>query len=236
MASRFWPNGGAVGKRIRLDKVDGDEYQVIGVAEVSKYNDYQEAPMPFLYVPMGSDDYGELALAVGTKGDPAALATVVRRTLLEVNRNIPVLGILTWRDQIREALYQQRMTARLIVALGGLGLLLAAVGIYGLMAFLVARRTQEIGIRVALGAQRSAILRLVMRHALGLTAVGLAVGILGSIAATRALSSFLFGVAPTDALVFVGAITVLLAVTVAATLMPAIRAIRVDPMVALHYE
>jgi putative ABC transport system permease protein len=236
MARRFWPNGDAVGKRIRLDKVDGDEYQVIGVAEVSKYNDYQEAPMPFLYVPMGSDDYGELALAVGTKGDPGALAMTVRRTLLDVNRNIPVLGILTWRDQIREALYEQRMTARLIVALGGLGLLLAAVGIYGLMAFLVTRRTQEIGIRLALGAQRSAILRLVMRHALGLTGVGLAAGILGSIAATRALSSFLFGVAPTDALVFVGAITVLLAVTVAATLMPAIRAIRVDPMVALHYE
>jgi ABC-type antimicrobial peptide transport system permease subunit len=160
----------------------------------------------------------------------------VRRTLLDVNRNIPVLGMLTWRDQIREALYEERMTARLIVTLGGLGLLLAAVGIYGLMAFLVARRTQEIGIRLALGAQRSAILRLVMRHALELTAFGLAVGILGSVAATRALSSFLFGVTPTDVLVFVGAITVLLVVTVAATLMPAMRAIRVDPMVALRYE
>lgn len=236
MANRFWPNGDAVGKRIRLDKVDGAEYQVIGVAEVSKYNDYQEAPMPLLYVPMGSDDYSELALAVGTKGDPGALAMTVRRILLDVNRNVPVLGMLTWRDQIREALYEQRMTARLIVALGGLGLLLAAVGIYGLMAFLVARRTQEIGIRLALGAQRSAILRLVMRHALGLTAAGLVAGILGSIATTRALSSFLFGVAPTDVLVFVGAISVLLVVTAVATLVPALRAIRVDPLVALRYE
>jgi putative ABC transport system permease protein len=236
MASRFWPNGDAVGKSIRLDKLDGDEYQVIGVAEVSKYNDYQEDPMPFLYVPMQSDDYGELALGVSTGIDPGTLAMTVRRTLRDINREVPILGMLTWRDQIREALYEQRMTARLIVALGGLGLLLAAVGIYGLMAFLVARRTQEIGIRLALGAQRSAILRLVMRHALGLTAVGLAAGILGSIAATRALRSFLFGVAPTDVLVFVGAITVLLVVTFAATLVPAMRAIRVDPMVALRYE
>ncbi|MBZ5704671.1 MAG: ABC transporter permease [Acidobacteriia bacterium] len=236
MARRFWPNGDAVGKRIRLDKLDGAEYQVIGVAEVSKYNDYQEDPMPFLYVPMESDDYSELALAVSTGIDPGTLAMTVRRTLRDINREVPILGMLTWRDQIREALYEQRMTARLIVALGGLGLLLAAVGIYGLMAFLVARRTQEIGIRLALGAQRSAILRLVMRHALGLTAVGLAAGILGSIAATRALRSFLFGVAPTDVLVFVGAITVLVVVTFAATLVPAMRAIRVDPMVALRYE
>ncbi|MBZ5719244.1 MAG: ABC transporter permease [Acidobacteriia bacterium] len=236
MASRFWPNGDAVGKRFRLDKADGDEYQVVGVAEDSKYNDYQEAPIPLLYLPMGSDDYGELALAVGTRNDPGALAATVRRILREVNRNIPVLGILTWRDQIREALYEERMTARLIVALGGLGLLLAAAGIYGLMAFLVARRTQEIGIRVALGAPRNAILRLVVRHAFGLTAVGLAAGILGSVAATRALRSFLFGVAPTDVLVFAGAIAVLLVVTLAATLVPAMRAIRVDPMVALHYE
>lgn len=236
MARRFWPNGDAVGKRIRLDKLDGDEYEVIGVAENSKYNDYQEAPMPFLYVPMGGDDYGELALAVGARVDPGVLAMTARRTLLDLNRNVPVLGVLTWRDQIREALYEERMTARLIVALGSLGLLLAAVGIYGLMAFLVTRRTQEIGIRVALGAQRSAILRLVMQHALTLAGIGLAAGILGSIAAARALRSFLFGVAPTDVLVFVGAITVLLVVTLAATLMPAVRAVRVDPMLALRYE
>jgi predicted permease len=236
MANRFWPDGAAVGKRFRSDKLNGDEYEVVGVAEDSKYNDYQEAPMPLLYVPMTEDDYGELALAITTRSDPGSLSATVRRTLLEVNRNVPVLGILTWRDQIREALYEERMTARLIVTLGGLGLLLAAVGMYGLMAFLVTRRTQEIGIRVALGAQRSAILRLVMGHALGLTGVGLAIGILGSVAATRALRSFLFGVAPTDILVFAGAIAVLLMVTLAATLVPAMRAVRVDPMVALHYE
>ena len=236
MARRFWPDGAVVGKRIRLDKVDGDEYEVIGIAEDSVYNDYQEAPMPFLYVPMRADDYSELALAVSTRTDPRALTTAVRRTLLDINRDVPILGLLTWREQIREALYEERMITRLIVALGGLGLLLAAVGIYGLMAFLVARRTPEIGIRLALGAQRRAILHLVMRNALSLTGAGLAVGILGSIAATRALRSLLFGVSPTDALVFVAATSVLLLVTFAATLMPAIRAMRVDPMVALRYE
>jgi ABC-type antimicrobial peptide transport system permease subunit len=236
MARRFWPDGAVVGKRIRLDKVDGDEYEVIGIAEDSIHNDYQEAPMPFLYVPMRAGDYSELALAVSTRTDPRALVTPVRRTLLDINRDVPILGLLTWREQIREALYEERMIERLIVALGSLGLLLAAVGIYGLMAFLVARRTPEIGIRLALGAQRRAILRLVMRNALSLTGAGLAVGILGSIAATRALRSLLFGVSPTDALVFVAATSVLLLVTFAATLMPAIRAMRVDPMVALRYE
>ena len=236
MARRFWPGGDAVGKRIRLDKPDGDEYEVVGIAEDSKYNDYQEAAIPFLYLPMTEDDYSELALAVTTRSDPRAFAATLRRTLLSVNRNVPVLGMLTWRDQIREALYEERMTARLMVTLGGLGLLLAAVGVYGLMAFLVARRTPEIGIRVALGAQRPAILRLFLRNAVRLTGIGLGIGIVGSVVATRALQSFLFGVSRIDGLVLAGTIVILLFATLVAALIPALKAMRIDPMVALRYE
>jgi predicted permease len=236
MANHFWPNGDAVGKLIRLDKPDTPPFQVIGVAENSTYNDFQEAPMPYLYIPMGNNDYGELALAVQTTSDPRMLASTVGRTLRDLDRDVPSLGMLTMREQVREALYGERLTASLMVALGGLGLLLAAVGLYGLMSFLVARRTQEIGVRLALGAQRREILGLVMRNALRLAAIGAVAGVLGSLAATRILSSLLFKVSPNDTAVMLGAIFILMAAAFAASLAPALHATKVDPVVALRCE
>jgi len=236
LARQLWPNGNAVGQRVRLDKADGELFEVVGIAENSKYNDFQEAPMPFLYVPMQTDDYGELALAIRTSTDPAPMAETVRRTLHDLNREVPILSMLTWYDQIEEALSDQRVMTRLIVAMGGSGLLLAGIGLYGLLSFLVARRTSEIGIRMALGAQRSSILGIFLGSAFRLTAMGVLIGVAGAMLTTQVLRSFLFGVAPTDALVFVTAIAVLAITAVAATCVPALRAIQVDPMMALRNE
>ncbi|HXZ39631.1 MAG TPA: ABC transporter permease [Terriglobales bacterium] len=236
MATRFWPNDDPIGKRLRLEKVDGDEYVVIGVAEDGKYNDFEEAPLPYFFVPMKPDDYGEVAMAIKTAGDPGSLASPVRQTLREVNHDVAILGLLTLREHVRQALYEERVATGLIATLCGLGLLLAAVGIYGLLSFVVRRRTQEIGIRLALGAQRGGIFRLVIGHALMLTMMGAVIGAAGSVAATRMLKSLLIGIAPTDVLAFAMGIAMLLVVTFIAALTPAVGATQVDPMVALRYE
>ena len=236
MAKRFWPNGDAVGQRVQLDRTDGDHFEVIGVAEDGKYNDMRENSMPYLFEPMKSGDYSELALAVKTNIDPETVAPAVRKVLREINQQVPTDSMVTLREYMRETLYEERVTAELIGAMGGLGLLLAAVGIYGLMAFLVGRRTPEIGIRMAMGARRGGIFRLVIEHALRLMAIGTIIGIAGAIAAAQAMRSLLFGVAPADGLTIFVAIAVLGIVAFVAAAMPALRAAKVDPMVALRYE
>ena len=236
MANRFWPNGDAVGQRVHLERTDGDEYEVIGIAEDGKYNDVREVRLPYLFVPMRSGDYGELAMAVKTNVDPGALAPSVRKVLRELNRQVPADPIVTLREHMREALYEDRVMAELIGTMGGLGLLLAAIGIYGLMAFLVGRRTPEIGIRMAMGAKRGRIFRLVIGHALQLMAIGAVIGIAGAIAVAQAMRSLLFGVAPTDVLTIVTAVAVLALVALAGAAVPAAHAAKVDPMVALRYE
>ena len=236
MANRFWPNGNPVGQRLRLGRSDGDEYEVIGVAEDGKYNDVREDRMPYLFLPMKSDEYGELAMAVKTSVDPEVLAPAVRRVLRELNRGVPIVSLVTLREHMRGALYEERVMAELIGVMAGLGLLLAAVGIYGLMAFLVGRRIPEIGIRMALGAQRGGIFRLVIGQALRLTAIGTVIGIAGAIAAAQAVRSLLFGVAPADIFTIAIAVAVLAVVAFTAAAVPALGAAKVDPMVALRYE
>jgi putative ABC transport system permease protein len=236
LAQRFWNAQDPIGRHVRLSKPDSEPYEIIGVAENSKNQDFVEDPMPYFYMPMELDDFSELAMVVKTAGDPSTVAGQVRRTLLNLNRDAPIIYFNTLRQHVRLALASQRMTAELIAALGGLGLLLAAVGLYGLTSFLVGRRTQEIGIRMALGARRASILRLVMGRTLLLTSVGLAIGLAAAVAASGALRAFLFGVAPHDVLVFTAAIAVLGLAACAAALAPALRAMKVDPMVALRYE
>jgi predicted permease len=236
MAQRFWPNGDAVGKRLRLEKADGDEYEVIGIAENGKYNDFEESAMPYLFIPMKADDFAEVSMAIKTSGDAGAIAAPVRQILRDINPKSTILRLVTLHDHVRQQLYGERVAAEMIAALGGLGLLLAAVGIYGLMSFLVGRRRQEIGIRLALGAQRNEIFRLMINRALLLTSVGVVIGCAGGVAATRLLKTFMVNVGPTDIFAFAIGVAVLLTVAFAAALLPAVSATRVDPMVALRYE
>jgi predicted permease len=237
LAHRFWPKQDAIGNRVRLSSVNGTEYEIIGVVEDGKYNDVREDRTPLIYLPLSDEeDYGELAMAVKTKMDPESLAPLVRQTLRGIKREVPILALVTLREHMREALYEQRVIAGAIGGMGALGVILAAIGIYGLMAFLVRRRTPEIGIRMALGARREGILWLVLRHSLFLTAIGAAIGTAGAIAAAQGLRSLLFGVAPTDAATIATAIVVLAIVAIMAAAVPALKAAKVDPMVALRYE
>jgi putative ABC transport system permease protein len=236
MAARFWANQDPVGQLLRLDKPDGQEYEVIGVAENGKYNDIQEATMPYFFLPMQPLDYGEVEMAIKTAADPASLAGPLRQALRALNPNAPIVQLVTLRDHMREALYIQSATSRLIGTLGMLGLVLVAVGVYGLMSFVVGKRTQEIGIRLALGSQRSAIFRLILRYALRLSVAGIVLGMAASFAAGRALRSLLVGVAPSDPIVLAIAATLLLSMTLMAALVPASKAVRVNPVVALRDE
>jgi putative ABC transport system permease protein len=236
MARRFWPGRDAVGQPVRLDAWDGEAYRVIGVAEDSVNADLAEDPVPYLYTPMADGDYGELTLVVKTLTDPSPAAREVRRLLRDLNPDVPTIYLATLRDHMRLATSDQRMTTRLIASLGALGLFLVAVGLYGLTSFLVGRRTREIGIRLALGAQPRAVFEQVIGRALLLSAVGVVAGAAGAVAATRALRAFLFGVGPADVPAFTMGVAIVVAVTCAAAFVPAWRAAKVDPVTALRSE
>jgi len=236
MAGRFWPSEDAIGQYVRLQKPDGPRYEVIGIAEDCKNADYVEAPMPYLYTPMGLGDYGELEMVVKTATDPSSVASQVRRTLLSLDPGLTMVYFNTLREHVRMAIANERISAELVAALGALGLLLAAVGLYGLTSYLVGSRTQEIGIRMALGATRSSILRLVTFRSLALTSLGLAIGLAVAFGVASLLRALLFGVAPHNVFVFAIAVAVLALVTGAASFVPVLRATRVSPTEALHHE
>lgn len=236
MAQRFWPRQDPIGQYVRLEKPSGEQYEVIGVAENCVNDDFLEPPEPYLYTPMALGDYGELEMVVKTAPGPVSLAAVVRRTLLGLGHHVGIIYYKTLREHVRLAMSDERMSAELIASLGVLGLLLAAVGLYGLTSFLVGSRTQEIGIRMALGATRSSILRLVMSRALVLTSAGLAIGLLIASGVTGLLRALLFGLSPHNVLVFATSLGLLAFVACASSFIPALRAIRIDPTEALHYE
>ncbi|MGE5323666.1 MAG: ABC transporter permease, partial [Actinomycetota bacterium] len=232
MAARLWPDQDPVGRMVRLDKVNAEPYEVIGVAENGKYNEIQEDAMPYFFLPMGPEDYGEVEMAIRTVSDPAALAGSFRRNLRDLNPDAAIIELITLREHIHQALYIQSLSSRLIGAIGALGLVLAAVGIFGLMSFVVGHRRQEIGVRMALGSQRPAIFNLILRFALRLTAIGLLIGIPGALAAGYALRALLVGVAPANMAVFAVSVLVLLIAAFLAALLPAARAVHVDPITA----
>jgi putative ABC transport system permease protein len=236
MARRFWPGRPAVGQIVRLGTRDAEPSQVIGVAQDSVNADLAEDRVPYLYTPMTDGDYGELTVAVRTLSDPSSLAREVRRVLRDANRDVPIIYLATLSDHMRLATVEQRTTTSLVVALGALGLLLVAIGLYGLTSFLARRRRREIGIRVALGALPLTVFELIFGRALFLTSAGLAVGAVMTAAAARTLRALLFGVGPGDALAFGLGVAVVVAVTSAAAFGPAWRATKTDPVTALRAE
>jgi putative ABC transport system permease protein len=236
LAQRFWPDQNPIGQFVRLQRADADRYEVIGVAQNSVNADFLEAPMPYLYTPMRLDDYGEIEMVVKTAADPSSVVATVRRTLLDLDPGLTLIYFKTLREHVRLAMADQRISAGLIALLGVLGLLLAAVGLYGLTSYVVGIRTREIGIRIALGAQKRDVLRMVIGQGLKLALIGVGIGIAGALALTRFLSSLLYGVKPTDTLTFIAVSLILIGVALAACYIPARRAAKVDPMVALRYE
>jgi putative ABC transport system permease protein len=193
--------------------------------------------VPFMYMPYSQDArLGELTFYVRTERDPAQIAATLHSVMAQLDSNLPVNDMRTLADQVSESMFNGRLMAALSVSLALLAALMAALGLYGVLAYMVARRTREIGIRMALGGQRRNILWLVLGHGARLSAVGAAIGIAGALIASQWIASLLYGVTARDPLTFV-AVTVLLAfVSAAACYIPTRRATRVDPMVALRYE
>jgi predicted permease len=208
-------------------------YEIVGVIRDTKYSDLRSAVSPTMYVPQSGNG---ASFEVRTAGDPQALVPVIRRVVARMNPNLPVRDVTTESHQIDRLLFQERLVARLSTLFGLLALVLACVGLYGLLAYEVARRTREIGVRMALGAEIGDVLRLVVRQGLALALLGAILGIGVAIGATRYLGSRLYGVRPSDPVTIVAVAALLVIVALAACYVPARRATRVDPLIALRYE
>jgi predicted permease len=236
MAQRFWPGQDALGKRFKFFG-DADVTTVIGVARDAVYNGVGEDPTPFIYQPLRQNYTPQAALHVRGSGDASGLAGIVRRQVQEIDPTLSVFNLRTLEDQAAEALAPLRINVIVLATFGGLALLLASIGLYGVANYSVAQRTREIGVRMALGARPSSVLRLVLRHSLMLVGVGLALGlVLAQGLATAVPQDLLPTVSARDPLTFAGTAVVLAAVALLASYIPARRATRIDPLIALRTE
>ena len=237
MAQRFFPGGSPLGKRFGIDGPNSTEaIEVIGVAKDAKFGSLTEEAKPIAFYPHAQlpDVLGNFV--VRFSGPASTVVPQVRQTIQAVNHNLPIDDVVSLSDHIGRSLVQQKLVARLASFFGLLALLLACVGLYGVMSYGVARRTNEIGIRMALGAQRGSVLWLVLREALVLVMTGLVVGVLASLVLTKTAASLLYELKPNDPLTIALATSLLMAVALLAGYLPARRAARVDPMVALRDE
>ncbi|MGD0404032.1 MAG: ABC transporter permease [Candidatus Acidiferrales bacterium] len=238
---RYWPNQEGLGKQVNSD-LTHEWFTVVGVARDSKVTGLNEKPTPFLYLPhyqislLNQPGGSTMNVIARTTGDPLAMGKTVEQTIHELNADLVVFSVTTLQASKEISSFPQRIAGTFVGAFGLLALVLAAVGIYGVTAYTTRQRTHEIGVRMALGASKQDIMRLVLGHGLRLTFVGVAVGLAASFALTRYLGSLLLGVTSTDAITFSGVAVLLCAVALFACFIPARRAMRVDPMVALHYE
>ena len=236
LAGALWPNEDALGKRLSLEGPKGPYLEVVGVARDSKYRTLADSALPYVYQPVLQSYDPKMTLVVRTKGEPQSVAAAVREQIRTLDRHLPVTEMKTLQDQVDLSLFPSRVAAWTLGGFGILALLLAAIGIYGVVSYSVAQRTHEIGVRMALGAKETDVLRLVFREGLFVVGVGLAAGLLLAFAATRAIAGFLYGIGATDPLTYVGVPLLLGFVALVASYLPARRATKVDPLVALRYE
>jgi predicted permease len=232
-ASRFFPGQEATGRMIAVG-ARSERHRIVGVAEDAIINDIGEAGEPYLYLPYWRRDYGEITFLVATTGDPARLAPAVRAALIDVDPTLEPRRLLTMAQYIEYSARAYRATAALAMALGTIGLFLTAIGVYGVIAHRTARRVREIGIRIALGAARSQVFRLVFHEGARIVAFGLVIGVPAALVVTHLIRSLLFGISPWDAYGLAGAAAVLCLAVAAATFVPAWRATRVSPAVTLR--
>jgi len=226
----------AIGKRIAFGSGTGPFLRIVGVAKDGKYFSITEDQRPFVWTPMAQDYSSNGILTVRTDGRPESLLGAVRKEVQTLDPNLPLFDVKTLTEHMRFALFPPRIAATVLGVFGLVALLLSAIGIYGITSYTVAQRTHEIGIRLALGAQFSDVLKLVLSHGLKLTVIGAALGLIGAYLATRAITSVLYGVSATDPLTFGFVSLLLLGVALLACYVPSRRATKVDPLVALRNE
>jgi predicted permease len=235
MANLLWPGQEAVGKHFFI-VVDPTKYEVVGVVGTTVIGQIGEDPQPQAYFPLRQQYYTFATIAVRTTGDPEALLGAVRTQVNQLDRNLALTNGQTVGQALAQGLWPSRMGAALLGLFGVLALILASIGIYGVLSYSVAQRTSEIGIRMALGAQSTQVLGLVLRQGMLLAGAGAILGVVVALPVTRLASTLLYGVSPTDPLTYISITLLLLAVALLACYIPARRATRVDPLVALRYE
>jgi predicted permease len=235
-ARKYFPNENPIGQHFGSRPETAGQFEVVGVLRDAKYNSVRDPAPPTMYVPYLQNPIATAVFQVRTAGDPASTVGAIREAVRQVDANLPMMNVSTQVDEVEKRLQQERIFAQAYALFGALALLLASIGLFGLMSYSVARRTNEIGIRMALGAQRTDVLQLVMVESMALVGVGVALGIAGALAAGRVVATLLFGLAATDGATIAGATLVMVAVSAFAGYLPARRAARVDPLVALRYE
>jgi predicted permease len=235
-AKKFLPGEDPIGQRFGSTPETSDQIEIVGIVSDVRYNTLREEAPPTMYVPYGQNPLGAMAFEVRTAGDPATAMPAIRETVRQVDPTLPIMDMSTQMEQIERRFAQERVFARAYTLFGGLAVLVASIGLFGLMSYNVTRRTTEIGIRMALGAQRTTVLQMVLRESLLLVALGVVVGVIAALSAGRFVSSLLFGLSPSDVGSSVIAITLMLIVCGLAGYLPARRASRLDPMRALRHE
>jgi putative ABC transport system permease protein len=232
LAKQVFPNEEAIGRR--LVPPSGEAFEIIGVVGDIRHHALEIEPLPALYLPALQGNRWNLVIRV--QGDPANLAAAVRHEVKAIDPNQPVADVKTMEDWLTTAVSAPRYRTSLLALFALIALVLASTGIYGVMSYSVAQRTHEIGVRMALGANRFDVLKLVVRQGMGLVVVGIVLGLFGAVGLTRVMSSLLFEVTPKDPLTFTAVALFLAFVAFVACYIPARRATRVDPLVALRYE
>jgi putative ABC transport system permease protein len=235
-ARLVWPGQDAIGQRVQWGARDAPLYTVVGIVGDVRHYEMAKPPTPQFYVAQHQYADSFLTVVMRTSGDPRALAGDVRRAIASTSSDVPVFGVETLSDLVGKSVGSRRFVMVLLELFGAVALLMTAVGIYGVISYSVSERTREIGVRSALGATRSDIARMIMESGLATVLVGLAIGCVLAFGLTRYLQASLFGVSPADPLTFTGVIVALLGVTLLAQALPAIRAMHVDPVIALRQD
>lgn len=234
-AKKFFPNLNPIGARFGSSPEEAGKTEIVGIIRDTKYSSLREAAPPTMYQAMPPTTR-TVTVVVRTEMNPANLTETVRAALHAVDPDVPITGMTTQTAQVAARMSQERLFALAYSLFGGLALLLACIGLFGLMSYSVSRRTNEIGIRMALGAQRSGVVGMVLRESMVMVVIGVVLGVAAALAAGRLVATVLFGLSPADVWTIAGAVLVMTAVSLAAGYLPARRAARVDPMTALRYE
>jgi putative ABC transport system permease protein len=236
-ARRYWPDEEALGKHLRFGGDDGIVVEVVGIVNRVKMEGLNEDSnrvqgyFPFLQVPRRG-----MTIIVKNNSDPSNMVTAVRQKILDIDQNQPIYSIQTMEEIKSQSIASERLNLTLLSIFAGVALILALVGVYGVMSYAVTQRTHEIGIRMALGAQTGNVMKMVIGNGMKMALIGIVVGLGGAFALTRVMQNLLFGVSATDLLTFVAVPLILVAVALLACFVPALRATKVDPMIALRYE
>jgi predicted permease len=237
LAKHYWPNSDAVGKRIRLESATGTPVEIVGIARTIKYRDSFDRGIDFVYMPLAQHAVARMVLLLRSTGDPLQLVEPVKDVVRTLDANMPMSETRSYEDLWRYATVDgPRVAVELVGTLGVVGLLLAIAGLYGVMAYNVARRTREIGIRMAIGARPRDVLRLMMRKGLVLVGIGTGFGLAMGFALERLMNSMLFNAGGVDMTVYLVVVPAMVLVTMLAAYVPARRASRIEPTVALRYE